>query len=284
MKPYGLICNDSIELVGHSLFNNFRLALYNLLEESNFIDIKSLNDLENITHLFIIDEHFAPNVNIWKNINFQSYINNKNIRVIVFNFEKIFNSSFPWNVDHQLNIQKFNNFFQLVSDVEDSKILKTNILNKQYLSKNTKFNILPKQDKIDKILFIGQLDGIQYKNRQDILNYLINNGLNIDIVKTNRKLSYFDFLCKINEYKYILNPLGTGKFINLRHFEALYFNTIPIQQVDEQMIPVNLNILNNCIYFTNLENFKNKISDFIFNNNKYFLEDYFKDINFLNYL
>lgn len=280
---FGILSKDRIEVMGHSLFSNFRLALYNYFEKSNFKDVDSVADLNDITHLFIIDEHFQPHTTVWQQPEFQKNINNKNIRVIVFNFERIFNSAFPWNVDHQKKLENFQNYYQFVSDVDDAKLLKKDVINKQFLSKDTKFDIMPKQDKLNKILFIGQLEGQQYLNRRNVIKEFLQQNISIDTINTNRNLTYTNFINKINDYQYILNPLGTGKFVNLRHFEALYCNTIPIQQMTPDMINWNMDI-KNCIIFSDLNNIADKIINHIPLSDKFYLEDYFNVINLKNYL
>ena len=273
----GLLCNDTLEQVGHLLFNNFRLALYNYFGAENFKEVKNINDLDGIEKLIIVDEHFLYNKQVWFNDNFINTTNNKNIKVLVFNFERIYNSSFPWNVDLQNKLTAFNNIHQIVSDIDDATVLNKVFVNKQRLSKSTNFGIEIKEDKIDKILFIGQLEGNQYTARRNIINALQQNGMEIDILKSDRKLGYTEYLDKINQYKYILNPLGTGKFINLRFYEALYFNTIPIQQVTSEILKWNPDISDHCITFS---------EDLIIPNldkpqpsKSLYLEDFFKDIN-----
>ena len=140
MSNIGIICNDSIESVGHSLFLNFRMALKNTLKKE-LIDVKSISDLSDKKFLIIVDEHYDPNVKVWKHQNFINEINARNIKVIVFNFEKIYNASFPWNVDHQKFLEQIKNLEQYVSDVDDAKIMAKTIVNKQYLSKDTELGV-----------------------------------------------------------------------------------------------------------------------------------------------
>ena len=52
----------------------------------------------------------------------------------------------------------------------------------------------------------------------------------------NKKFSYSEYLNKLVNYKYILNPLGTGNFINIRFYEALELGCIPVQQITENML------------------------------------------------
>jgi hypothetical protein len=270
----GLLCNDTLEQVGHLLFNNFRLAIYNYFNH-DFRDINSINDLDGIDKLIIVDEHFLYNKNLWFTQSFVDKVNANNIKVLIFNFEKIFDSHFPWNVDLQNKLGEFNNVHQIVADIDDAVKLDKKFVNVQRLSKSTNFNIDIRQDKIDKILFLGQLNGPQYAARREIIAKLQSSGMEIDILQSDRTLSYNDYLDTINQYKYVLNPLGTGKFINLRFYEALYFNTIPIQQVTEDILKWNPSIVDRCITFTDdtpKELFTPEYDDI-------YLEDFFDEIN-----
>ena len=74
----GIISRDEIEFVSHGLFQNFRFALKNYLNVE-FKNVNSVQDLDNIEILFIIDEHFGPHVDIWKNDAFINQLNSRNI-------------------------------------------------------------------------------------------------------------------------------------------------------------------------------------------------------------
>lgn len=278
----GIICQDDINTVGHSLFSNFRKALSNYFLFS-FKNIFNSNDLEDINLLFIVDEHYIPHVPIWKNEEFIYNLNKKNIRTIVFNFEKIFSSSFPWNVDHQKKLESIKNLFQLVSDIEDAELLKKNIINKQLLSKDTALSKV-KPDKLNKLLFLGQCNNF-YPTRQSLLNKIQSQNLPVDIKITDRKLSYLEFINTLNSYKFCLNPLGTGKFLNLRFYEALHLDCIPVQQITPGMRRW-YSELENSITFYDAEDLLNIDFSGIQNNkkNEFFLEDYFKEINLFNLL
>lgn len=277
---FGIISRDDINEVGHSLFNNFRLALINYLQEE-IKDVNSINDLNYISTLLIIDEHYIPHKEIWQNDEFINYINSKKIKVVIFNFEKIFNSQFPWNIDIQHSVEKINNKVQLVSDAKDAAILNASIINKQLMSKST-ILVEPMQDKKDEILFLGQINEF-YPTRGSTLSELEQINSKVRIIKTDRKYSYKEFLDLINNAKFILNPLGTGEFINLRFYEALKLNCIIIQQYTEDMLKwyPELNY-SNVLKFKTVEDF-NKLN---FNNytecTKMYLEDYFEEINLKN--
>jgi len=276
----GAVVNDSISIVGHGLFNNFIMGLENYLKQ-NIKRVDRIDNLKDIETLFIIDEHFAPNVSIWKDDSFIKEINNNNTRVVVFNFEKIFNSKFPWNVSHQNKLQEIKNLFQLVSDVSDAEKLNKTIINKQLLSRDTKL-VYDKTDKKDRVLFIGQCDKLYnpsyaYSRRYQLLQQLKNiPNIPLDIITTGRKLSYKEYMTTLASYKYILNPLGTGDFLNLRFYEALEVGCIPIQQVTESMRN-KYKELNYSHIFLDASDFK--IPEISFKKMNYYLEDYFEEIS-----
>jgi hypothetical protein len=274
MNNIGIICSDDINKVGHSLFNNFRLALFNYINKT-IVDISKYEDLLTINTLIIVDEHYEPNTRIWRNDNFIKTINDNNINVIVFNFEKIYNSQFPWNIEHQNKLLQIKRLTQIVSDIDDAKILNQNIINKQYLSKNTQ--LTPVKEKIDRIVFIGQCNNF-YPTRKNILSRSKELELPLDIIITDRKFSYTEFLEILSKYKYVLNPLGTGKFLNLRFYEALKQGCIPIQEITYDMRDWYKE-LDNCIWFENVNDIKLKLNQQPPTLN-YYLEDYFDEINF----
>ena len=141
----GLLCLDDLEEVGHINFDNFRKAFKNYFTDSSFIDIISKEQLPEIDLLIIVDEHFIPHVNVWKNDDFINTLNELNLKVLLFNIEKIFSSQFPWNADHQRKVETINNSTQLFSDLEDRKI-KEGLLNKHgLLSKSHNCGSIPKR-------------------------------------------------------------------------------------------------------------------------------------------
>jgi hypothetical protein len=278
----GIICNDKI--IDISLFNNFRLALQNYLKIDKFKDVKNKDDLSDVETLFIIDEHFKPNVDIWKNDDFINYLNEKNIRTIVFNFEKIYSSMFPWNVDHQNKLETIKNLYQFVSDVDDANHMGKDFVTKQLLSKDSKIKEHFKKEKKDRVLFLGQSDKIYHPNyaysrRFQLMEEIKRMHIPIDIHITERKLTYSEFLDKLSEYKFIFNPLGTGDFLNVRFYEALEVGSIPIQQITKNM-KSRYKELNFCHTFLNASDFK--IPEINFKKMEYYLEDYFEEMNLCN--
>ena len=277
MDTIGLICKDDVELVGHSLFNNYRKALANYFTESKFIDISNDNKIEKlkiINLLIIIDEHFEPHHKILKDDYFIDKINETDTQVLVINFEKIYNSAFPWNIDHQNKLETIKNLTQFISDVEDLKFKNSNFLTKQLLSRDTTL-IENSNKKKDRIVFIGQSEGPQYNRRRDFLNS-VNSKIPLDIITTGRKLTYEKFLQTLSEYNYVLNLLGCGDFVNLRFYEALELGCMPIQQITPIMQELYKKELEYSITFTNKEDI---LSLREFKRMNYYLEDYFEEIN-----
>ena len=273
----GIISQDDINIVGHSLFKNFRTALTNYLQVS-LLNVNSIAELSNISTLIIVDEHYIPHKQTWQNDSFINAINDKGIKVLIFNFEKIFNSQFPWNIEIQHSINKISRKIQLVSDVRDAAILNTSVINKQLLSKDT-FLSEPSNNKNDDILFLGQINEY-YPTRNAILNELQQVSNKVKIIKTDRKYSYDEFINIINGAKFILNPLGTGEFINLRFYEALSLDCIVIQQYTDEMERWYPELNQpNVLKFKSVEDFKN--INFLTTDigSKKYLEDYFNEIN-----
>jgi hypothetical protein len=282
----GIICKDDIAALSPSLFLNFRLGLTNYLK-TEFVEVNDINDLQDITTLIIVDEHFGPHVSIWKDDpHFVDELNNRKIKTIVFNFEKIFNSKFPWNADHQEKLETINDLYQLVSDVDDAIRLNKKNINKQLLSKDLQLEHDP-VERENRILFIGQSDPTynpswSYSRRFNILNDLRSRpDLPLDIHVTDRKLSYREFLTKLARYKYILNPLGTGDFINIRFYEALKLGCVPIQQVTKNMLNTYSELSPNiCHRFKTTDEVA--LPSKSFRKFKLHLEDYFEEIQLIN--
>ena len=297
----GIICKNKLE-GAPDLFSNFRLGLKNYFD-TNFKNIEHEDDLDNINILIIVDEHWPPHVDIWKCGTFISRLNDLNIKTLVFNFERIVSQHFQWNIEHQQKLETIKNLQQLVSDVDDFKIRELQIqrnkkatiapfINKQLLSRDTKLEYEPVEKK-DRILFIGQSDPAfnatwAYARRFNILNELKHrDDVPLDIHVTNRELTYKEYLTKLASYKFILNPLGTGDFINVRFYEALKLGCIPIQQVTDNMIGMYSELSENiCTTFktsADVHGNQQVPADFqiptgTFSTFDYYLEDYFEDI------
>ena len=281
----GLLWTDETENEDFSFFKNYKTGFNNFFKtQINLVD--SIDQISQFNNLIIVDEHYGPHNKIICNPKFIESINRNNINVVIFNTEKIFNSHWAHNLETQKNIEKLNYFIQILSDVKDIKRNGTPFKNKQYLSKEINFK-KEVNKKNDKILFFGQLDGKAYKNRRKIINKVSKSiNTSLDVFKSTRSMSYEDYMTLLSKYRYVLNPLGAGEFINVRFYEALKVGTIPIQQMTPQMrryydfeIGENISInfqRPNELRSINFKYFKFKPLNF-------YLEDYFYQSNLNSY-
>jgi len=275
---YGILYDPDLDI---SLFKNYKDALQSYLQINNFKHVKNKNDLNNLNYLFIIDELYKPNLEIWSDIDFINYLNKLNIKVIIFNFEKVYKSIFRGNLKTQKKLEKIKYRQQFFGDIEDAKKSKNKFISKQLLSKKSKIRKLFSENKLDRILFLGSCElsyhpNNSYAKRYKLLEKLKRLDIPLDIEITQRKLSYEQFLETLSKYKYILNPLGTGNFLNVRFYEALELGCIPIQQVTKNML-CKYPELKYAITFNNANDFKKPIKSFL--KMDYYLEDYFEEIN-----
>ena len=138
--------------------------------------------------------------------------------------------------------------------MDDADILNKKFITKQLLSKNTQLKVFSKKIQKEDILFLGsskqrlinlKIRNPYYENRHKTLKdfKLIYPNLKIII---NKSFAYEKYLEKLASYKYILNPIGTGNFINIRFYEALELGCIPIQQITKKMIPNMKNLISAC--------------------------------------
>jgi len=269
-------------------YTNVVNGLKNTFPDDEIIHIESFNDLvnSNIEVLFIINDHH--NSSIYAEQAFINYLNQKNIKVILFNYEKIFNSFFSWNLDIQKKIETIKNKFQLVADINDVKLLDT-VPCKQFLSKSTDLGVapIPWEQKQDKILFLGCIYNEQYQERLNKVNQLAQNRnlkYPFDSIITNNNLSYKDFINKLNSYKYIFNPFGTGTFVNIRHYEARRLECIVIQEVNDELKEYYPELQQTCLTFKHIEEIPGLLNTPFVNKPEISLENYFEKINLKSYL
>jgi len=278
-----ILWTEKTEELNFSFFENYLNALTAYLN-TNLIKVNSIEQLSSIKILFVIDEHFRSHKEFLTSLETIKILNTNKTKVVIFNTEKIFNSHWNHNIDIYQSVLKINNLIYLLSDALDIKKIGTPLVNKQYLSKSTSIkNHISLNQKKNEILFFGQLDGSAYNNRRQILNkFLKLSPIPIEIKKSNRLLEYSEYLNLISSYKYILNPLGAGEFLNLRFFETLEVNSIPVQEYSKNMLEFNQELSKNVsINFQSIRNINlNKFEDVKSKSFSYYLEDYFHDNNF----
>ena len=282
-----ILWTKETENLKFSFFENYKNALNAYLN----LELKHINSIEQLSEtklIFVIDEHFDSHKKFLTSSDNIEYFNKLNIKVVIFNTEKIFNSYWKHNLEIFKSIQKIKNLTYILSDALDIKKIGTPFINKQYLSKSTNLNqYVSLKEKKNEILFFGQLDGSAYNNRRQILNKISKfSTIPVTIRKSTRSLSYLEYIKLISSYKYVLNPLGSGNFLNLRYFEILELNSIPIQQYSKEMKTYNFELEGNySLNFKSVKeiNFEN-LHDLKFDAFKYYLEDYFFENNFSNLL
>jgi len=227
---------EQADLKCFHFYENVEMAVKTVLDDSNnYFQVHNLPDLQNndIECLFILNDHHQHSV--FGQNNFLQYLNEQNIRTVIFNYELINSPFFPWNLDIQRTVDSIKNCYQLVADTTDGVRLNKALTTKQYLSRQTDLGVdpIPFEDKKDKIIFIGNIYDEQYASRGKLLEHVSNMGLDIpvEVIKSDYKLPFSEYISMLNESKYVLNPFGTGKFVNVRHYEALELGCRPIQQI-----------------------------------------------------
>lgn len=278
-----LLWLDETSRAKFNLFEYFKLALLNL-HEADLRIVSNLNYINEINNLIILDEHFESHMKLLLQDEVINELNKNNCKVIIFNFEKIYNSKFKYNLKNQKKLKKINNLIQILSDVDDIKKIGSPFVNKQLISKEFKPNF-HLQEKKNEILFIGQIKGEAYKNRRVILEQISQtSNIPLTFKFTNRKYSFDNFLSELSKYQYILNPLGAGSFINVRFYESLLVNSIPIQQFKPNMKSYFSEL--NEGYSINFEKIDESLNQIIKNFKikkfNYFLEDYLHESNYLS--
>jgi hypothetical protein len=264
-------------------YSSYYYACLNIFENVKLIN--DINDLENIDVILCGNDHHVGHLNVWSNDLFINYCNTHNIPFFVHTVEHIRTPAFPWNLEIQSKLEKYNLLNQRCWDINDCEEKNTNIarvlLSKDFLKYREPI------EKKDKIIFIGKL----YNNRIELINAL-SKHIEIEVVERGNN-DYFEFLSKLAEYKYILSPKSL--FVNGipgRFYESLWVNSIPLQEIyDNTLDYYNIERDNsNAIFFKTPEELIFKLQMFSPNLNlnethKMFLEDelidFFKEFNLI---
>jgi len=204
-------------------YSSYYYACLNLFENVKIIN--NIDDLKNIDILLCGNDHHINHLNIWSNPEFINYCNNNKIPFFVHTVEHIRTPAFPWNLDIQNKLEKYNILNQRCWDISDCKEKNRNLA-RVLLSKKF-FNYNKSVNKNNKIVFIGKL----YPNRLELINNL-SKHIEIDTIERSTSNNYFDFLSKLAEYKYVLSPKSL--FVNGipgRFYESLWVDSIPLQEI-----------------------------------------------------
>jgi len=269
-KKVGIVCDTGY--VRSICMSRGHHAIKNLFTNVNIIKCKS--DLQDIELLFIFDPFFIPHRNIWLNDDFINYCNLKKIKIIVFYGEKILNSVFPDAYPVFEKCLTFENLKYYVWDVDDSIKLNKKIL--RYCPSKYYENKIPKVEKINKCVFIGQINTNHYGERREALSK-INNYIETEIIE-NFDGTWQDYLKFYSKYKFSFCPIsGNYNGLSLRFYESLLVNCIPIQQVRKNTLSVYSTEANfkDCIFFEDIEELSEKLKkiDVQESTSKVWLED-----------
>ena len=272
----GIIHTDGMPVIGHPLHDNYVTAIRNTFKQP-YRRVRGISDLKGLDALFIVDELYGDVTNVWINDSFIKEVNNLKLRTVVFNFEKIENSVWSCNKNLFEKCKQIENLLYFFGDVEDREIHK-GMLNKQLLTRETTLT-KAKPEKNDRAIFVGQISPDVYTQRRQVLSDISKLNLPIDIHNSERRLTYNEYLTLTSKYRYVLNPLGTGHFLNLRFYETLQLGCIPIQQVTKKIVESYPELSQNvCLTFYSPNDIGNFFERKNFNPFNYYLEDYFNDI------
>ena len=209
--------------------------------------VSGCDDLDDIDLLFIGDDHTVSHKKVITQKGFVEKCNEKDIRVVVFTSERIFDSFFPWNVDNYNFIKRFDNLYHYTADVDDCKKLGTK-LHRLTFSKYYKDFIEPKEKK-DAVVFIGHVNTNCYQERMGVINK-IKEFMPVDIIPPTMN-KWETYLNALAGYRFVLSPIGNGNIFTFRFYEALLVHSIPIHQVRENTLEYYdiESKFTDCIYF-----------------------------------
>jgi len=261
----GLVCNlQHFGDESNKFTNGYAIGIPNFYYGINniFENVKIVNSYRDLNHLdcvFIGNEHFRPHLNIWCNDLFIDKCNNDNIKVIFWAGEQIHSPFYPHNLQIQKQVERFNNLYQRVLDVNDA-----NILNKKIggipFSKEYEFLRGVKKNKKNRMVFIGTTHLPEYQRRFDTLDNL-KKIYDFDHFEPNFK-TYTEYNEILSNYRFVLCPHSTNLngFVG-RFYDSLLANSIPVQQVYEDTLdfyPLEKSY-KDAIFFQNVEEIGDKI-------------------------
>ena len=277
MKKVGIICD--LEYTRHPCFRNYYHAIVSIYGLSRIV--KTPIDLDGLDILFIGDDHWFNHKTIWQQPEFIDKCNTDKIKIVVFTTEKILNSHFPWNTENLEFLRKFNEVYHYTIDVDDCIELGTK-LNRIRMSKRYKDYIEIPDKKIDKVVFIGNIDCAcsSYEGRIKTLEEI--KGLMPLYIIPPTMETWEEYMATIAKYRFVLSPLGNGNLFPMRFYEILLIKSIPIQQVKENTLQYYDTEagLKDCIYFQEASELPEKIKNFTSDrsNTELWLEDYIEGL------
>ena len=268
------VISDLTHTVSPAL-TSYYYAIKNL--HTNVKLVQKEEDLYDVDILLCGNDHYAGHMSVWSDISFTEKANSLKIPFFVHTVEHIRAPDFPWNIDIQNKLNRYESLHQRCWDIGDAKENNTKLA-RVLLSKNFQ-DFTPPVSKIDGLVFIGKL----YPNRIKTIDAL-NKYIKVEVVPRS-DLDYKGFLSYLASYKYVLSPISNGvNGIPGRFYESLVIGSIPLQEVfvdtlehytTEASIP-------GCLFFQTAEECIEKLKqhDGAIPDRKMFLEEELKE--FLN--
>lgn len=269
MSKIGIICDLTNNR--HHLFRSYYHAIGNVFGIPKLITCR--NDLNGIKLLFIADDHYEPNKQIWQSPGFIDQCNHNKIHVVTLTNERILHSHFPWNEENYQVLKHFKFLHHLTNDVDDCRQLGTK-LNRTAMSRSIQ-PVIKTDEKADRMVFIGKVECDSYRERRHLLSEL-KNVINLDIIRSNIP-RWEDYMQLIAKYRFVLSPIGNGNFFPMRFYETLYVKSIPVHQVRTNTLKYYdvESRFDDCIFFQTIPELKEKLEGFKLktSHNVYYMED-----------
>ena len=232
--------------------------------------VQSKDDLYDVDILLCGNDHHAGHLNIWSDDSFTEEANKRKIPFFVHTVEHIKAPAFPWNVDIQNKLKRYELLNQRCWDIGDAKDNGTKLA-RVLLSKNFQDFNAP-VNKIDGIVFVGKL----YPNRVKTIE-AISKYIKVEVAPRSA-LDYKSFLSYLSSYKYVLSPISNVvNGIPGRFYESLVIGSIPLQEVfsdtlDHYTVEANIP---GCVFFQTAEECIEKLNqhDGTVPDKKMFLEE-----------
>lgn len=203
-------------------YTSYYYATKNL--HNNVKIVNGKEDLYDVDILICGNDHHAGHLQVWSDNSFTEEVNKKKIPFFVHTVEHIRSPSYPWNIEIQNKLKRYELLRQRCWDIGDAKENKTKLA-RVLLSKNFQdFNV--PTNKIDGLVFVGKL----YPNRVKTIEAL-SKYIKVDVAPRS-SLDYKSFLSYLASYKYVLSPISNAvNGIPGRFYESLIIGSTPVQEV-----------------------------------------------------
>jgi hypothetical protein len=106
-------------------YSSYYYACLNLFKNVKIVN--NIDDLKGIDVLLCGNDHHGKHLEIWSDDNFIKYCNDNKIPFFVHTVEHIRTPEFPWNLEIQKTLEKYNILNQRCWDISDCKEKNRNI-------------------------------------------------------------------------------------------------------------------------------------------------------------